>query len=412
MTASIAPARQARSTAERLAGHLGPVDVVRALTVAGVISVHVVAFTTDPASPMSGAVLALLHVNREVFLLLSAFVLTYAYHGRPRWKLTSFWRRRYWLIVVPYVTWSAIYCVTDGGPLTPVSSLAHRFVVDLLTGTAYYHLYFLLLSMQLYAMFPLLLRLVRSTRRRHHLELLVGSFAAQVALTTVFHYGLAPTGLLGWWGRHADALLISYQFYVVAGAVAAAHLEGLGRWAACHRRQLLALVGGGALVGLGSYAMDLGLGGMSPARAAEVFQPAIVLEATVVGLGLYGLGQWVCERRSRRVDQVLRTTADASFGVYLAHPLVLQGALTLASATGLLAITTRLGTAVTLIVDLGVVLPLLYALTTAGVAVARKTTASLPLTGRQVASPPPVWAYPSPRRHLRLPHRASPPVAA
>jgi peptidoglycan/LPS O-acetylase OafA/YrhL len=411
MTASIAPARRARSTAGVQATHLEPVDVMRGVTVAGVISVHVVAFTTDAASPLGGAVLALLHVNREVFLLLSAFVLTYAYHSRPRWKLTSFWRHRYWLVVVPYVTWSAIYCLTDGGPLTPVSSLAHRFVVDLVTGTAYYHLYFLLLSMQLYAVFPLLLRLVKSTRR-HHLELLVGSFAAQVALSTVFHYGLAPTGVLGWWGRHADPLLVSYQFYVVAGAVAAAHLEDLGRWAARHRRQLLALVGGGALVGLGSYVVDLGLGGMSPARGAEVFQPAIVLEATVVGLGLYGLGQWVCERRSRRVDRVLRTTADASFGVYLAHPLVLQGALALASATGLLAITARLGTAVTLIVDLGVVVPLIYGLTTVAIGAARRTTASLPLTGRQIAVPPPMSAHPSARRHWRRRDHIGHPVAA
>jgi peptidoglycan/LPS O-acetylase OafA/YrhL len=393
------------------AGHLGPVDVVRTVTVAGVISVHVVAFTTDAASPAGGAVLALLHVNREVFLLLSAFVLTYAYHSRSRWKLTTFWRRRYWLIVVPYMTWTAIYCVTFGGSLTPVSSLAHRFAVDLLTGAACYHLYFLLLSMQLYAVFPLLLRLVKSTRC-HHLKLLIGSFAAQVALMTVFHYQIGLTGVLGAWYKHADAILVTYQFYVVAGAVAAVHLEELGRWVASHRRQLLVLVGGTALIGLGSYAADVGLGGLSPSRGAEVFQPAMVLEATTVGLGLYGLGQWVCERRGRRVDRVLRTTADASFGVYLAHPLVLQGALTLASVTGLLAITARLGTAVTLIVDLGVLLPVLYIFTAAAVAVVRRTAISLALTGRQSATPPPTSAETSPRRHWRLPHQAGPPVAA
>jgi peptidoglycan/LPS O-acetylase OafA/YrhL len=410
MTASIAPTRQEWSTAARPAGHLGAIDVVRTVTVAGVIAVHEVAFTAPVTSTLGGAVLALLHVNREVFLLLSASVLTYAYHRRPRWKMTAFWRRRYWLIVLPYVTWSAIYCVTNGGSLIPVSKLAHRFAIDLLTGAACYHLYFLLLSMQLYAIFPLLLRLVKSTRA-HHIELLVGSFAAQVALMTVFHYQLAINGVLGAWGRHANALLISYQFYVIAGAVAAIHLEELGRWVAAHRRQLVTLVGGAALVGLGSYALDLGLGGMSPAQASEVFQPAIVLEATAVGLGLYGLGQWVCERRSLRVDRVLRTTADASFGVYLAHPLMLQGALSLASTTGLLAVTERLGTAATLIVDLGVVLPLLYAMTTVAVAAARRTTASLPLTGRQATAPPPTWAHRSHRRRWRLPPRGRP-VAA
>ena len=41
------------------------------------------------------------------------------------------------------------------------------FLVALVTGTASYHLYFLLVSMQLYLVFPLLRRLLRATAGRH-----------------------------------------------------------------------------------------------------------------------------------------------------------------------------------------------------------------------------------------------------
>ena len=58
--------------------HLEAVDVVRVAMIAGVIAVHVLAYTTSPTDVTVGAVTALLHVNREVFFLLTAFVLTFA----------------------------------------------------------------------------------------------------------------------------------------------------------------------------------------------------------------------------------------------------------------------------------------------------------------------------------------------
>ena len=67
--------------------HLEAVDVVRVAMIAGVIAVHVLAYTTSPTDVTVGAVTALLHVNREVFFLLTAFVLTYSYAGRRGWSL-------------------------------------------------------------------------------------------------------------------------------------------------------------------------------------------------------------------------------------------------------------------------------------------------------------------------------------
>lgn len=366
------------SQPQQPASHLRAVDIFRVVTVAGVISIHAVVFTTSPTSGLGSGLESLLHVNRELFLLLSAFVLTYAYHHRGSWGLGAFWRRRYWLVGVPYVTWTAIYSAVNGGPL---SSWLSRFGSDLLTGAACYHLYFLLLTMQLYLIFPLLLRFVRATRG-HHAYVLAASFAGQVALTTLFHYRLQGPGILSSWQHNPDALLLSFQFYVLAGAVAALHFERLSGWVANHARAVAMLVAGGVAVGITSFLVDLNVAGMSAAQASEVYQPALAVEAPVYALGLFALGQWLAARRSVAVRRVATFGADASFGIYLAHPLVLQGLLVLATATGALAGVASLGDPVIVVADLVVGVPLVYGLSALAVAGVRRTAFSLPFTGR------------------------------
>src|SRR5262252_90395 len=152
---------------------------MRVLTVGGVIAVHVVTGTNKPTSVPAGAATILLHVNREMFVLITALVLTYAYAARDPWPLRGFWARRYWLVGVPYVAWTVVYFLADG-PMSGPLQAVHQLGMDLLTGSARYHLYFLLVTMQLYLVFPLLLEFVRRARR-YHFPILVASLAVQLA---------------------------------------------------------------------------------------------------------------------------------------------------------------------------------------------------------------------------------------
>ena len=67
--------------------------------------------------------MTLLHVTREVFVLLSAFVLTYSYRERGL-ERRRFWRRRYPLVVIPYIAWTAVYAVADGSLSSPLHATA------------------------------------------------------------------------------------------------------------------------------------------------------------------------------------------------------------------------------------------------------------------------------------------------
>ena len=84
-----------------------------------------------------------------------------------------------------------------------------------------------------------------------------------------------------------------------------------------------------------------------------------------------------------RHRRLIAAGGDCSFGIYLAHPLVLQGALLLAGATGLLTAIRDAPAAAELAALLGVGVPLVYGVSWALVFLVRRTPLSLVLTGRQ-----------------------------
>lgn len=355
---------------------------MRVITVSGVIAVHVVTGTNRPTSVPAGAATILLHVNREVFVLITALVLTYAYAARENWSLGRFWARRYWLVGVPYVAWTVVYFLADGLPSSPAAAI-RSLALDLANGGARYHLYFLLVTMQMYLVFPLLLRFVRATRR-HHLLVLAVSLALQLAFTAAMHYGLRPAYPLGWFFDHPDALLPSYQLYVLAGAILAVRLGDLTDWVRRHGALVVVLTAAGVLAGLASYAYDVSFRLLAPLTASEVWQPAVTVESLSVLLGLFALGVWWADHlRPAWLVRAVRAGSDASFGIYLAHPLVLQGLFAIAGLTGLLTALLALPGREALAIGLLTVLPLVIAITWPAVWVARRTPLSLPFAGRQ-----------------------------
>ncbi|HET9072667.1 MAG TPA: acyltransferase [Acidimicrobiales bacterium] len=365
-------------------GHLGAIDLVRFLTVAGVIAVHCTSLTAARSSLAAGGVLAVLHVTRSVFLFLSAFVLTYSFQRRPLGP-RAFWRRRYPLVVAPYVVWSAVYILTDGEVHRGPAYLVEHFVLDLFDGGAHFHLYFLLLTFQLYLVFPPLMRWLAAHPRSHR-PLVLAALAFQLAFTGAIHYRWDPP-VLGIWLTHSGSWLPSYVLYIVGGLVAALHFDAVTGWVRAHGRLIaVALVASVALAEV-SYVCDLRYLGFSPIHASGVFQPTVTIEAVTSTLALYALGLWVIDRVADRGRKFLERSADASFGVYLAHPLLVGGILDLAAVTGLDTAVGHLpGGAVEALAVFALV-PFVYAVTFTVITRIRRTPASLWLTGRRAPRP-------------------------
>ncbi|HEY1973635.1 MAG TPA: acyltransferase, partial [Pseudonocardia sp.] len=239
-------------------GHIYPVDMVRVLTFACVIAVHTISTVNSIASPLWDGAALLLHFTRSAFFVLTAFVLTSRYQrGVPR--SLPFWRRRFLLVGVPYLVWSLIYSAI--GLAAAPRSWSESVITVLYnvgTGQAWFHLYFLLVSLQFYLLFPLFMRLLRATLGRHG-WLLAGSALLQLVLDVWMH-DPAATGAKADYLRFAGSYLISYQFFLVLGGVVALHRQQVDTWVRSHRRTVLAGVLVTGLFAEGRYIWEVSHG--------------------------------------------------------------------------------------------------------------------------------------------------------
>ncbi|MGH2515895.1 MAG: acyltransferase family protein, partial [Ktedonobacterales bacterium] len=175
--------------------YLYEIDPIRAMTALGVVGVHVAAYamflnnTTLGSEIQNGAVTAL-HFTREIFLTITAFVLVYGYRGKP-FSTKTFWRKRGYGVLLPYILWSIFYCFASL-PHQQLGTFALTSLNNILTGNAYYQLYFIMLTLEFYLILPALLWFL--DRYGHHPWRILGvSFALQLVMM-YFDYHYVQTG--------------------------------------------------------------------------------------------------------------------------------------------------------------------------------------------------------------------------
>jgi peptidoglycan/LPS O-acetylase OafA/YrhL len=359
--------------------HLDAVDVVRVLTVALVIAVHVVSQQPGGIVAANGAVLIVMHVSRQVFFLLTTFVLAYSYRDRPPQRWSVFWRRRYLLVGVPYLVWSAVYFVADGHHLWPLGPALGGFAHDVAEGTARYHLYFLLVTMQVYLIFPLLLWLLHATRR-WHAWLLAVAVGYQIVVYAAIEHPV-KAGLLSWWLHNPSSLLPSYLGFVIIGGIAACHTDRFLGWTRARSRWIYAGCGLAIAAGVAVFLVGVLWYRQPPWAVSSVFQPVVVVESLAIAWTYLALGMaW--QDRGTPARRLVRSGAEASFGVYLAHPLLLQALLLISATTGLSGVAERAPEGLVTAVSMVLVVPLIYLTCAVFAELVRRTPLSLPLTGR------------------------------
>ncbi|HEY0259594.1 MAG TPA: acyltransferase [Lacisediminihabitans sp.] len=303
------------------APRLYEIDVVRILTFACVIAVHTTSHTVAADDVGLYAFLGLVHFTREVFFALSGFVLVHSYLARPV-PMRTFWPRRFLLVGVPYLVWSAIYFAASNlhSPKGTALDMLVRFLQHVVTGTSWYHLYFLLVTMQVYLLVPVIVWLVRRTRG-HHGVLLAAAGAFQLLLTAYYAYLPLPAWLSG----YSKVYFFSYLFFILLGAVSADHSTALFGWVRGHRPLIGFITLATGLLTLAVFAFQHFVLGFSLYHSGTPLQPILMVWSAAVGLAFLAIGSYWADRRragslsARGVD----VASDRSFGIFLSHPLIL-----------------------------------------------------------------------------------------
>ncbi|MDA8194710.1 MAG: acyltransferase [Thermaerobacter sp.] len=296
-------------------------DFVRALTICSVIAVHSTWFTANGATSVAaGAVSTLLHYTRESFMALTGFVLTYSVWQR-KVKWMDFWRRRYQLVFFPYVVWSFLYPFVFQ-PFASVGAFFKTFGWDLLTGQAWFHMYFLLITMQFYLLMPLFMVVV-GWAKKHPWRVLGGAGLFEVALMAYDQYGIR--GPVHGINAYTTIEVWTYALYLVMGGVAAVHWPTVRAWLSGHRRLVTALAVASAALMLAAYFIQLSVSHQQM-WAYSVLQPAMVPWSvlSIALLTVWGIGYEERRRAVPRHWQSIKRIADLSFGIYLFHPMLLN----------------------------------------------------------------------------------------
>jgi peptidoglycan/LPS O-acetylase OafA/YrhL len=304
---------------------LHQVDATRPIKQAGVISTHVLLFFAPSSAVFaSGMALTLLHVSRDAFFFISSCMLAYAYADLSRHGLRGFYWRRFVSVGIPYLCWTAIYYAYTF-PTSHYGSLSKDlWAIPHMLYTGYYHLYFLLVIMQFYLVFPLLLILLRRTKGHHGL-VAAAVIAFQFVYLTLMHWGYLPDWLSGVW---AQRLLPTYLLYLVGGSIIAFHLTEAHDWVT---RNWLSVVTLTILAAMGAEAVyDLSETGVTDVLGSgnDPFQPSVIPFNVGAIACLYLIGVWLTRpERTRRVRAVVNSGSDNAYGVYLAQMIFINGLL-------------------------------------------------------------------------------------
>jgi len=298
---------------------LGAIDALRGIAIVAVVGVHVTfgflraAPTGSPAMWQALTLHMLTTFATPLFVALSLASLALGY-PRPLGlggEYATFLARRARRILPAYVVWTMLALVRsepaalgDGGRLT------HH----LLRGSAAYHLYFVPLIVTYYLLWPLFSRLAVSTRRDARMA---GAIALAGLGVSVATWKTLPPGSIT-----APLFWLGYATVGLAAAPWLSHVPAF-RW----RRTLLAASFGSATIAavvMVRRVMAL-LGPMpdpvSLTLATVVFQvPVLAYALAVMALVTITVGLLA----NAGGLKALRDLGRRSYGVYLAHVLVLE----------------------------------------------------------------------------------------
>jgi peptidoglycan/LPS O-acetylase OafA/YrhL len=298
---------------------LDQVDAMRPIKQAGVVTTHSILYFAPAAATVStNATLLLFHVSREGFFFISACMLTYAYIGlslRDGAGLRHFCRRRAVAVLIPYLCWTLIYFLylLPTAHYRSVSSAWSHLVW--MAEIGYYQLYFLIVIMQFYVVFPLVVLLLRRTRGHHGLVIAVAA-AAQLAICICAHWNLLPNLM----ERYEQQDALSYELYLIGGSVVAFHLDEVDAWVRRHARLIIGFTVAAALAAEGIYFLALHHVTTVLGSGSDFLQPSVIpFNIGIIACGYLGGVALARPWRSRPAKAAVKVGVDDAFGIYLAQ---------------------------------------------------------------------------------------------
>lgn len=332
-----------QTTPKKKRPYLYEVDLMRIFFIFGVLLNHT---TTTFAAQMANSgwphlllnsTHLMIHFTRMGFMFMTGLVLTLNYYHRNSWS--SFFKKRFAGSGWPYLLWNLVLMVFATLLLLPGFSWANfgsTYLSAILHGDQFY-MYYILVTLQLYLLFPLIVKLFKHWSHTHNRILLI-SFLIQLGLMFAIKYGLPHVDRSNWlwWFRAYGVNVFTYQFYFIFGAYTSLHYQEVNNFIQCHIKPITAVT---LTLGLGTiayYAWNRGILGLTHTAAVSPHQPYMLVYDSLMIVFVFWIGKCYAYWRQHGIwnwfEKFVRNGAKVSFGIYLDQTIgltILSGLLSL-----------------------------------------------------------------------------------
>ncbi|RJQ17496.1 MAG: acyltransferase [Nitrospiraceae bacterium] len=172
-----------------------------------------------------------------LFLIISGFLL-FNGNNKDGFSYLEYYRKRFSRIVVPYILWTIFYFVYDNkNNLMELWEFKVRSIVRLIRMlcVGYGHLYFIVIILQMYILFPVLIKLIR----RYPKAVLSAAFLMTFYLQTAEYLNLYQIEIF-WMFDHRfyQNMFPTWIFYFAFGMYASANIPTITKIASNYRIEL------------------------------------------------------------------------------------------------------------------------------------------------------------------------------
>ncbi|KMT21180.1 acyltransferase [Clostridium cylindrosporum] len=316
------------------------VDILRGIAFLAVVLQHSLAgFIYDSnlkvyESITSSLLLNIIRFAVPLFVVMTGFSLYYSDKGNG---YLEFIKKRFNQIILPYLLWTVVYdlfmFLITGMKVKGLYDTLIEYLKYVFTGTASYHLWYMVMIIQFYLIYPIFKKLInKNNTKKINTLVLVAFFVIHVGLLYWYNFysgGLyeSLTGLLKDVLAYRDRLFIMWMFYFVIGAYFAIYFDDIRclLWKIRYITTalfifsltyvMMNMVESGSFNQSGGYTINHFLG--SPLNT--LMFPLLFFSILI----LYPLAEYVLKKHEGLGGRLIKV-GKYSFGAYLVHPLVLH----------------------------------------------------------------------------------------
>jgi len=307
-------------------------DFMRAFAILMVLVLHVSAAYVAYSPPESHVFYIGLILNQwsriclPLFVFVSGFGIFYGY-GSKKLNLKDFYLRRFRAVFLPYLVWSFIYMILRDifNPSftfigLPLKQAFLSYLEWTLKENIHTPIWFVLMIIQLYLVFPFLLKLVKSVK--NPLRFTAVNFAIYFFLTIYFRNFMTMSGItiIDWLQRYYSVNFVGWYFYFILGGIVAKYWKKVRRLDLNKLRIVMIYIITTCFVIIEAYIGFINYGQAHLGSYTSI-RPTVLINSMAAIPAFYLFAQSLI--KYGKITKLLNNISRYSYGIFFVHPQVL-----------------------------------------------------------------------------------------